>query len=57
LSPTHADGWFVLGNTLYQIGALSQAELSYQECLRLNPMNSRAKQNLNMLMADIQAAA
>ncbi len=50
----NAQAWFVLGNCLFQMGALDGAEQAYHQTLTHDPSHEAAKSNL-MLINDVRA--
>ena len=50
-NPQFAEGWFVLGNALAQIGIADGAKLAYRQCLAIEPGHVGALHNLDCIRA------
>ena len=51
LRPEFAEGWFVLGNAMAQMNLDQGAEGCYRQALNLDPNHTKAKANLNVVIA------
>jgi len=47
-NPTDAEGWYSLGRIKYNLNRFDEAIHAFQECLRLDPRNVKAEDNLGL---------
>ncbi len=47
-NPSDSDGWYTLGRTKYTENRFEEAIHAFQECLRLDPRNVKAEDNLGL---------
>jgi tetratricopeptide (TPR) repeat protein len=52
-APNDADGWYYLGRTKYNEGRYAEAVRAFEQCLKLNPQNVRAEDNLGLSYAGL----
>lgn len=50
-APTDSDGWYNLGRTKYNENRFAEAISAFQQCLKLNPKNVKAEDNLGLSFA------
>jgi Flp pilus assembly protein TadD len=50
-SPKNAEGWYYLGRTKYNENRFEEAVQAFQECLKLEPRNVKAQDNLGLSYA------
>jgi len=52
-TPSDADGWYLLGRTKYNENRFAEAVNAFQRCLRLDPSNVKAEDNLGLSYAGL----
>lgn len=52
-APNDWDGWYHLGRTKYNESRFAEAISAFQQCLRLNPENVQAEDNLGLSLAGL----
>ena len=50
-TPNDSDGWYSLGRTKYNENRFAEAISAFQQCLKLDPKNVRAEDNLGLSFA------
>jgi tetratricopeptide (TPR) repeat protein len=51
--PTDADAWYVLGRTKYNENRFAEAASAFEGCLKLEPRNAKAEDNLGLAYAGL----
>src|SRR6266481_44894 len=52
-TPNDADGWYLLGRTKYNENRFAEAVEAFQHCLKLDPRNLKAEDNLGLAYAGL----
>ena len=52
-TPSDADGWYLLGRTKYNENRFAEAVDAFQRCLKLDPSNVKAEDNLGLSYAGL----
>jgi len=52
-APNDADGWYLLGRTKYNENRFAEAVSAFAECLKLDPRNVKAEDNLGLSYAGL----
>lgn len=52
-APTDSDGWYNLGRTKYNENRFAEAISAFQQCLRFDPKNVKAEDNLGLSFAGL----
>ena len=52
-TPNDSDGWYNLGRTKYNENRFAEAIIAFQQCLKLDPRNVKAEDNLGLSFAGL----
>ena len=52
-APSDSEGWYYLGRTKYNENRFAEAITAFQQCLRLDPQNVKAEDNLGLSLAGL----
>ena len=52
-APSDSEGWYYLGRTKYNENRFAEAISAFQQCLKLDPQNVKAEDNLGLSLAGL----
>jgi Flp pilus assembly protein TadD len=52
-APSDSEGWYYLGRTKYNENRFAEAITAFQQCLKLDPQNVKAEDNLGLSLAGL----